>query len=72
MDLSKAFDCIPNDLLIAKLHAHGFDTKSLRFIYSYTKGRNQRVKRRVQLMERDLKWGSARFCLRTIIIQSLY
>ena len=44
MYLSKAFDCIPHKLLIAKLHAYGCSRESLRFIYIYLKGRNQRVK----------------------------
>ena len=34
-DLSKAFDCLKHDLLIAKLHAFGFDYKSLRVMYAY-------------------------------------
>ena len=34
MDLSKAFDTLNNDLLIAKLHACGFDIKTLKLLYS--------------------------------------
>ena len=43
-DLSKAFDCIPHNLRIAKLSAYGFDTKSLMFISAYLKSRKQRTR----------------------------
>ena len=34
-DLSKAFDTINHELLLAKLHAYGFDTKALLLIKSF-------------------------------------
>ena len=34
-DLSKAFDCISDKLLITKLNEYGFDIKSLDFVLSY-------------------------------------
>ena len=43
-DLSKVFDCIDHELLIAKLYAYSFDKNSLYFINSYLKGRKQRTK----------------------------
>ena len=44
MDLSKPFDCIPHDLLIAKTYAYGFSSESLGFFYSYLKKRKQNFK----------------------------
>ena len=43
-DLSKTFDCLSQDLLIAKLHAYGFDIPALRLLHNYLTNRKQRVK----------------------------
>ena len=44
MALSKVFDCIPRDLLVAKLHPYGLSMDAITFIYSYMKKRKQGVK----------------------------
>ncbi len=43
-DLSKAFDCLNHELLIAKMEAYGFDRKSLLLIASYLSNRKHRTK----------------------------
>ena len=44
MDLSKAFDCLPHSLLIAKLHAYGVDLSACELLADYLSHRLQRVK----------------------------
>ena len=44
MDLSKAFDCISHDPLIAKLYSYGLSEETTTFFYSYLKRRGQRVR----------------------------
>ena len=57
-DLSKAFDCLRHDLLIAKLAAYGFDQPSLCFIFSYLSGRTQRTKvNNAYSSYTDIKYG---------------
>ena len=43
-DLSKAIDCLPHELLIAKLHAYGVDVPSLKLLHSHLTKRKQIVK----------------------------
>ena len=43
MDLSKAYDCLNHDLIIAKLETYGVDENSLRLIKNYLSQRQQRV-----------------------------
>ena len=44
IDLSKTFDAMNHDLLIAKLGAHGFQKDALSFMKSYLTKRRQRVR----------------------------
>lgn len=42
-DLSKAFDCVPFDILLKKLQYYGMTSKSLKFVESYLSNRQQFV-----------------------------
>ena len=43
-DLSKSFDCLLHDLIVAKVHAYGFSIDSLKLVNSYLTEHKQRVK----------------------------
>ena len=43
-DLSKAFDCLSHNLLIAKLHAYGIEIDSLNILQDYLSYRKKRTK----------------------------
>ena len=57
-DLSKAFDCLNHDLLIAKFEAYGFNIEALTFIQDYLSNRSQRTKVNSEYSSyRDIKYG---------------
>ena len=44
MDLSKAFETINHEFLVAKLNAYDFSKEKIRLIFSYLNNRKQKVK----------------------------
>ena len=68
MDLSKAFDCMPHGLLIAKLYAYGLSIDACNFVISYLCNRRQRVKVHGGFSE----WSNTNFMFSyTVVILSL-
>ena len=43
-DLSKAFDCLSHELIIAKLNAYGFSLSGLKLMQRYLSERKKRTK----------------------------
>ena len=44
MNISKAYDCLPHDLLVVKFHAYDIDKTALNLIHNYLSNRKQRTK----------------------------
>ena len=44
MDFSKAFDCLPHDILLDKHSAYGMSTDSVSHLESYLSNRKQQIK----------------------------
>ena len=57
-DLSKAFDCLKHELIIAKLEAYGFNHDALTLMYDYLSNRSQRTKvKSAYSSDREIKYG---------------
>ena len=58
-NLSRAFDCMPHELMIAKLDAYGVDLKALILISNYVRNRKQRYK----INNSYSDWSDLLFCV---------
>ena len=69
IDLSKAFDCLPHDLILEKLKFHGLGDQALSLMRSYLSSRHQRVKVGSLLhVGRGVKRSPSRLRLGTYIV----
>ena len=74
MDLSKAFDCLPHTLLLAKLEAYGLDDNTLKLILSYLSSHKQCDKkwRLFEPVQVDTVWCATGANFSSNIIQYFY
>ena len=72
--ITKAFDCMPHELSVAKLSSYGFDFKALKLIYSYINNRKQRVRKNESFNEwAELLFGSHKDAfLIYVILRSIF
>ena len=62
MGLSKACDCLPNDLIIAKFEAYGFHSISLKLFQLFFKSRGKSKYRiSYKWADRYFNWDTPRF-----------
>ena len=76
-DLSKAFDCLPHDLLIEKLRLYKFGDSSRMLLESYLKHRFQRVKLENVVsswgpLKKGVRQRPSGKCGRTTMFQCIY
>ena len=73
MDHSKAFDSLPHDILITKIHAYRFEISTLKLIYSYLTDRTQTVKVKGECStERQIKSGVPQDSLLGVLLFNIY
>ena len=56
MDLPKAYDCLPYDLLVAQLEAYGLKNENLNLLLNYLSFRKQRI----NVVSAYFKWPKVR------------
>ena len=73
MDLSKAFDIINHDLLIAKLRAYGFSKEARKLMKSYLRNRKQKVRINDKFSsERDINAGVLQGSIDGLLLFNLF
>ena len=72
-DLSKAFDCLNHDLLIAKLDEYGFEKNAINFIFDYLKERKQRTKvNNSYSSRRNIQYGVPQGSILGLLLFNIY